>query len=403
MEKIKNRQLQQLEKAILEFRKSTDETLDEKGRVVIEEIKQAMLLKKDFFVPIEKREDGQYEMRTLSTNEGSAAYAVFTKEEEAAKGAPTEICKENIETVLEKVLMDTYAEGVMINPWDKPFFLPGYYIEMIFASCIEDERNTDILQSVQQEKCINRMEDPHELLNKAICFSVERHSGAFRKGTNKPYIVHPLETMQILAKMTDDVQLWAAGVLHDVLEDTDTTVDELIDQFGVEIASLVSHHTENKQNNWYMRKRKTIEDVLSADRRLKLLIMADKTANLRSMYQDYKKEGEGLWARFNAPKQWQAWYYGKIQDALAELQEDPEAESVYWEMVALYKDLFVQFFLDEEKEKIFQRAESGEAYFFEKMQRKWISLEGKIPENSVMLSRIAAEKMVEEWVNDINV
>ncbi len=81
------------------------------------------------------------------------------------------------------------------------------------------------------------------------------------------------------------------------------------------VAELVKGHTEDKSKTWYER-----SCVPSRNCRLglhlKLVVMVNKVANLRSMYVDYKRVGEELWERFNAPKAQQAWYYSKIQDGL---------------------------------------------------------------------------------------
>ncbi len=188
--------------------------------------------------------------------------------------------------------------------------------------------------------------EANALLNKAICFAVDRHTGQLRKGTTRPYITHPLETMTILSSMNADTNLLIAGVLHDVLEDTDTTEEEITELFGQDVASLVLAHTEDKTRSWEERKLTAIEDLKNASLRVKALVMADKVSNLRSMYADHKRVGEQLWERFNAPKEKQAWYYGGIRDALHELQEYPEMKDTYREMVILYNNLFIDKSID---------------------------------------------------------
>lgn len=63
------------------------------------------------------------------------------------------------------------------------------------------------------------------ILDKAIIYAAKAHSGAFRKSSQIPYIVHPMEAATIAARMTDDMKVIAAAVLHDVIEDTPTTVE----------------------------------------------------------------------------------------------------------------------------------------------------------------------------------
>ena len=91
----------------------------------------------------------------------------------------------------------------------------------------------------------------NELLNDAIAYAAVMHRSGLRKGTTMPYIVHPLEVMHILEVMTGDKHLMAAGVLHDVVEDTDATIEEVYARFGDDIGALVEGHTEkHKEDPW---------------------------------------------------------------------------------------------------------------------------------------------------------
>jgi len=96
--------------------------------------------------------------------------------------------------------------------------------------------------------------DNNQRLNNAINFAVKYHTGQLRKGTTVPYIVHPLESMQILQRMNGDTDLLIAGVLHDILEDTQATEEEIAQIFGSEVAHLVAAHSEDKSKTWEERK-----------------------------------------------------------------------------------------------------------------------------------------------------
>lgn len=180
-----------------------------------------------------------------------------------------------------------------------------------------------------------------ESLEKAILFATQRHAGQVRKCIPIPYILHPLETMQILFTMGADLHLLMAGVLHDTVEDTTATMEEIEEIFGEDVKNLVSFHTEDKSKTWQERKSHTIETLQNASVRQKMLIMADKVSNLRSMYADYQEKGEVLWGFFSSPKEKQAWYYNGVMESLKELQEYAETEKIYNEMVKLYKNLFL--------------------------------------------------------------
>ncbi len=94
----------------------------------------------------------------------------------------------------------------------------------------------------------------------AIDFAVRAHNGQFRKGTNIPYIVHPIGVMQKLLQYTNNTDVVCAGILHDTLEDTQTTEQDIKNQFGNHILELVKAVSEpDKSLSWIERKKHTIE------------------------------------------------------------------------------------------------------------------------------------------------
>ena len=177
-------------------------------------------------------------------------------------------------------------------------------------------------------------------LNQAIYFATERHAGQYRKDTATPFIVHPMEVLVILSSMDVDTDVLIAGVLHDTVEDTDTTIGEIRALFGDEIAALVGEHTEDKSKTWQERKETEYRDTFAGSVPLKKLVLADKLANIRSVHRDYQIVGENLWSRFNAGAEKQKWYYGKMLEALEELQQHDDAKDYYGEMLRLYKEVF---------------------------------------------------------------
>ncbi|MDP1841083.1 MAG: HD domain-containing protein [Reyranella sp.] len=124
------------------------------------------------------------------------------------------------------------------------------------------------------------------LLAHAADYAARQHIGQRRKGERaEPYINHLTEVAALLAEATDgsDVTLLAGGLLHDTLEDTDATYEELEQRFGPEVAALVAEVTDDKSLPKEERKRLQIDKTPSKSRRAKLLKIADKTSNLRSM------------------------------------------------------------------------------------------------------------------------
>lgn len=165
-----------------------------------------------------------------------------------------------------------------------------------------------------------------DILEKAIIFATEKHSGALRKGTNKPYIIHPLEAGAIAATMTDDREIIAAAVLHDTIEDTDTTEKELRCEFGERVTALVSSDSENKREErpagetWKIRKQETLDYIETAKREEQIIVLADKLSNLRAIYRDQKALGDKFWLRFNQKdKREHGWYYCGVAKRLTTL------------------------------------------------------------------------------------
>ncbi|MBQ4068159.1 MAG: bifunctional (p)ppGpp synthetase/guanosine-3',5'-bis(diphosphate) 3'-pyrophosphohydrolase [Lachnospiraceae bacterium] len=243
----------------------------------------------------------------------------------------------------------------------------------------------------------NSKVDDNSRVEMAIRFAMDCHHGQTRKGTDIPFIVHPLEVMNILYGMKADANLVIAGLLHDVVEDTDTTIEEIRATFGDDVAGLVGGHTEDKSKTWEERKETEIRDTLLAPLRLKMLVLADKLANMRSIKKDYTKLGNALWERFNAGLRQQAWYYGEMTEALEDMQDYPEMEQYYCEFVGLYKDVFVVYFYDYEQGVLYQCNAMGEAYRLIKGSPEWVIMGEVIPEDILVVNRKYAEITEELW------
>ena len=165
-------------------------------------------------------------------------------------------------------------------------------------------------------------------MGKAIALATKAHAGQNRKGTDIPYITHPLEAAIIVATMTEDPNIIAAAVLHDVMEDAKIKKEELTREFNDIICDLVAGESENKRENlpasetWVVRKQETLDHLKKAELPSKLVALGDKLSNIRAMRSDYERDGDKLWERFNQkdPQQ-QGWYYHALVDILADLQE----------------------------------------------------------------------------------
>ena len=181
----------------------------------------------------------------------------------------------------------------------------------------------------------------NDMLNNAIAYAVEKHRNGLRKGTKMPYIVHPLEVMHNLMLMGADKNLMAAGVLHDTVEDTDATLEEIAAKFGDDVAALVSSHTEkDKSLSWKTRKEIALEHLKHANKREQMLVLADKLSNMRAIARDYAVLKEKLWDIFNRGKDSQAWYYRSGVSSLMKLGEYEDTKALYLEFAELVDKVF---------------------------------------------------------------
>ncbi len=185
-----------------------------------------------------------------------------------------------------------------------------------------------------------------KLLDRAIEFAMVKHAGQKRKGTTIPYITHVIEAMEIVSRMTEDVEIRAAAVLHDTLEDTKTTKEELIEAFGRRVADLVAAESEDKRKDlpeeetWLIRKTETIKHLKKASTEVKMIALGDKLSNIRAMTPDYRVIGEKLWQKFNEKDPIkQGLYYGLLANNFWE-DEFLRATPEYKEYEELCADLF---------------------------------------------------------------
>ncbi len=185
------------------------------------------------------------------------------------------------------------------------------------------------------------------LLERASCFAINAHHGQVRKGEAVPYIVHPMEVATICATITSDPEVLAAAMLHDTVEDTDTTSEEIERLFGSRVAALVASETEDKRvdlppdETWRIRKEESLEDLKNAtDPGVKILWLGDKLANLRSFRRRWKISGQEIWEVFNQkdPKQ-QAWYYRSIVELLSDLSDTDAWKELDYAVKEIFREV----------------------------------------------------------------
>ena len=159
-----------------------------------------------------------------------------------------------------------------------------------------------------------------ELVSEAIMFAVAAHDGMRRKKSETPYILHPMEAAVIVGTMSDDQELIAAAVLHDVVEDAGIAIETIEAKFGKRVRALVGSETEDKRadlppaSTWRIRKEESLNVLKNTDDTAVLMVwLGDKLANMRAIYRDFKVEGNAMWQRFNQKNvEEQAWYYRSV-------------------------------------------------------------------------------------------
>ena len=183
-----------------------------------------------------------------------------------------------------------------------------------------------------------------ELLDRAIVFAVKAHHNTERRGKGFPYIVHPLEAVEIVATITPDQELLAAAALHDTIEDTDVTVEDIRKEFGDRIANIVHAESDqeaegvSEEDSWHARKQAAIDRLAAAPYEAKIVAMGDKLSNMRAIWRDYQQKGDELWKIFHVKdKASHEWHYRGLAASLSELKDT----FAYQEFERLLNEVFI--------------------------------------------------------------
>ena len=168
------------------------------------------------------------------------------------------------------------------------------------------------------------------------------HDGQYRKKTKIPYISHPFGVMTLLLRygLKDEVILKTA-LLHDTLEDTEYTFNELEKDFGETIAKYVKHLSEDKSRSWLERKTHTIRNVDEIPAISKWVLIADKVNNLEMNKIELERDKLN-WDKFNKGKVCQEWYFKSIYRELIKDEKISKHPLVHY-----YKSLVLFIFSGE--------------------------------------------------------
>ncbi len=154
-------------------------------------------------------------------------------------------------------------------------------------------------------------------IKKAIQFAARKHHGHFRQEAEPlPYITHLFSVALLVAEDGADDDVVTAALLHDTLEDTDTTREEIVEAFNNRVASLVGSVSEIKEKDgilldWKDRKINYFEQLKKADDGAVIIAIADKIDNIESKIEAFEKEGKSLLSRWKQPVEDYMWYHGE--------------------------------------------------------------------------------------------
>lgn len=184
-----------------------------------------------------------------------------------------------------------------------------------------------------------------DLFDRAAVFAIRAHHNTERRGKGFPYIIHPMEAVEIVATITTDPELLAAAALHDTIEDTDVTVDQIRAEFGERIANLVHAESDqftegvSEEDSWHDRKKAAIDRLAAAPHDAKIVAMGDKLSNMRAIWRDYQTKGDALWSIFHVKdKASHEWHYRGLAASLSELSDT----FAYQEFVRLIDEVFTR-------------------------------------------------------------
>jgi (p)ppGpp synthase/HD superfamily hydrolase len=152
-------------------------------------------------------------------------------------------------------------------------------------------------------------------IERAIALAMRAHESQVRKGDGQlPYVVHPVTVALILSRYTGDEDTIIAGLLHDTLEDTLVTAEEIERAFGEKVRDAVLDVTEPDLPglSWETRKARYLRRLQAAPRPSLLVAGADKIANLISMIAAHAASGDALWERFHAPPGMKLAFYRQV-------------------------------------------------------------------------------------------
>ncbi len=176
------------------------------------------------------------------------------------------------------------------------------------------------------------------LVDTAARIAIRAHADQKRKTDGDPYIVHPFMVAMVLRQHGFSDETIIVALLHDVLEDTKVTADDLVQSVGEKIVSYIQMLSEQKELPWEERKKHYIEAVVSAPEEVKAVSVADKLYNLTDLLSGLEKAGAEYWRHFSRGAEQQKWFFRAFCDGIKSSWKHPlvdELESLVQKLEAI--------------------------------------------------------------------
>ena len=148
----------------------------------------------------------------------------------------------------------------------------------------------------------------------ALVYATQKHSGQTRKSSDVPYVAHVLSVAALVLEAGGDEDQALAALLHDVVEDCGgaPVLEEIRHEFGERVARIVDGCTDTDEEPkppWRERKERYLRHLQQGGEDVRLVSLADKLHNVRSIVLDYRALGEKVWERFTGGREGTLWYY----------------------------------------------------------------------------------------------
>lgn len=165
-----------------------------------------------------------------------------------------------------------------------------------------------------------------EKVERALIFAARKHEGQTRKGSDTPYITHPVAVAAMVHAAGGSEDAVVAALLHDTVEDCGglPVLEEIRTTFGETVAAIVDALTDSSDQDrekWQVRKERYIARMTTAEGEILLVAACDKLHNLRAILADHATVGGRIWERFRGGKEGSIWYYRSLAAVMEAVRE----------------------------------------------------------------------------------